>query len=135
MTYDRLPPGTQRIEDKAGEKILLAPQPNADPNQPLVFLPSPSWLGRSSFTHIAIELVGIPEVSADDHSMLLCIDGFCNVSPDACSYSFAVSETDLCFSSLCVAVPLWQDFNEELGMVSTPQNLCRSSLLLCPSLS
>jgi hypothetical protein len=36
MTYDRLPPGTQRIEDRTGQKILLAPQPNADPNQPLV---------------------------------------------------------------------------------------------------
>lgn len=41
MTMDynnngRLPPGTQRIEDQAGSKILLAPQPNADPNQPLV---------------------------------------------------------------------------------------------------
>lgn len=34
--HERLPPGTQRIEDSIGSKILLAPQPNADPNQPLV---------------------------------------------------------------------------------------------------
>jgi hypothetical protein len=37
---DRLPPGTQRLEDQAGSKILLAPQPNADPNQPLVCIGS-----------------------------------------------------------------------------------------------
>jgi hypothetical protein len=33
---NNLPPGTERIEDTGGTKILLAPQPSADPNQPLV---------------------------------------------------------------------------------------------------
>ncbi|KIX00793.1 uncharacterized protein Z518_09858 [Rhinocladiella mackenziei CBS 650.93] len=76
MTLDRLPPGTQRIEDKTGEKILLAPQPNADPNQPL------NW---SKFRKAL-------------HMTLLCF------------YALMV------FAILCVAVPLWQDFNTELGM-------------------
>ncbi|ETI25008.1 hypothetical protein G647_04378 [Cladophialophora carrionii CBS 160.54] len=76
MTYDRLPPGTQRIEDKTGQKILLAPQPNADPNQPL------NWSPFRKSLHMTI----------------------------LCFYALMV------FAILCVAVPLWQDFNTELGM-------------------
>ncbi|KAK4944136.1 hypothetical protein LTR10_016469 [Elasticomyces elasticus] len=76
MSSDRLPPGTQRIEDQAGSKILLAPQPNADPNQPL------NWSAFRKTVHMTI----------------------------LCLYALMV------FAILCVAVPLWQDFNEELGM-------------------
>lgn len=35
---ENLPPGTHRIEDSRGEHVVLSPQPNSDPNQPLVFL-------------------------------------------------------------------------------------------------
>ncbi|KAJ9497316.1 hypothetical protein H2202_007120 [Exophiala xenobiotica] len=73
---DRLPPGTQRLKDQAGSKILLAPQPNADPNQPL------NWSGTRKTLHMTI----------------------------LCLYALMV------FAILCVAVPLWQDFNLELGM-------------------
>ncbi|KAK5456997.1 hypothetical protein LTS15_004777 [Exophiala xenobiotica] len=45
---DILPPGTQRLEDQAGSKILLAPQPNADPNQPL------NWSGARKTLHMTI---------------------------------------------------------------------------------
>ncbi|KIW76508.1 hypothetical protein Z517_11254 [Fonsecaea pedrosoi CBS 271.37] len=76
MTYERLPPGTQRIEDRTGQKILLAPQPNADPNQPL------NWSAFRKSVHMII----------------------------LCFYALMV------FAILCVSVPLWQDFNTELGM-------------------
>ncbi|RVX75429.1 hypothetical protein B0A52_00782 [Exophiala mesophila] len=46
--HERLPPGTQRIEDSIGSKILLAPQPNADPNQPL------NWSTFRKSVHMAI---------------------------------------------------------------------------------
>lgn len=36
MNDATLPPGTERIENTGGTKIILAPQPTADPNQPLV---------------------------------------------------------------------------------------------------
>ncbi|KAL6246098.1 hypothetical protein RBB50_007251 [Rhinocladiella similis] len=79
-----LPPGTQRIEDLAGSKILLAPQPNADPNQPL---PSPILtLSKRSKWRKTV------------HMTILCF------------YALMV------FAILCVAVPLWQDFNTELGI-------------------
>jgi len=74
MAYDTLPPGTQRIEDQAGQKLLLAPQPGADPNQPL------NWSTFRKTLHMTI----------------------------LCFYALMV------FAILCVAVPLWQDFNTEL---------------------
>ncbi|KEF62807.1 uncharacterized protein A1O9_00780 [Exophiala aquamarina CBS 119918] len=73
---EKLPPGTQRIEDDTGKNILLAPQPNADPNQPL------NW----------------SKVRKSIHMVILCF------------YALMV------FATLCVAVPLWQLFNTELGI-------------------
>ncbi|KAF4335864.1 HOL1 substrate-H+ antiporter [Fusarium beomiforme] len=35
LTVDALPPGTQRINDLRARKIVLAPRPSSDPNQPL----------------------------------------------------------------------------------------------------
>ena len=78
MTLERLPPGTQRIEDKAGENILLAPQPNADPNQPLV--PCALYFFESRPLTNRTELDRIPQDSAYDHSLLLCVDGLRYVS-------------------------------------------------------
>lgn len=75
-SYERLPPGTQRIEDTAGKNILLAPQPPADPNHPL------NWSKLRKSVHMVI----------------------------LCFYALMV------FATLCVSVPLWQIFNEELGI-------------------
>lgn len=123
-SLERLPPGTQRIEDKAGQKILLAPQPNADPNQPLVSAREISslcnilqWGAHAILKQVSIiELVRVPQVAAHDDSVPLCADGVCHVRGNG-RPSPHDSEIWLTFScSLCVAVPLWQDFNTELGM-------------------
>ncbi|EXJ56382.1 uncharacterized protein A1O5_12649 [Cladophialophora psammophila CBS 110553] len=53
-TAEALPPGTQRIEDLAGAHIVLAPQPNADPNQPLNWSP---W--RKSLHMVLLCLYGL----------------------------------------------------------------------------
>jgi len=59
------------------------------------------------------ELEHMAEDVAHDSSLLLRVDGVCNVR---IPLPVTVQKTKPRPPRLCVSVPLWQDFNEELGM-------------------
>ncbi|KIW10970.1 hypothetical protein PV08_10269 [Exophiala spinifera] len=120
-----LPPGTQRIEDQAGSKILLAPQPNADPNQPLVRVGPPNKPVDVNTDCYASCRTGKSDNSAPTLRTEMC--SAARALPmltlsNRTKFRKTVHMTVLCFYALmvfailCVALPLWQDFNIELGM-------------------
>jgi hypothetical protein len=84
---DKLPPGTQRIENETGAHIVLSPIPSSDPNQPLVS----SAHSRRAASLTMTELANVEKSITYCPSVPLQHPCLCSVSPDP---GFQLSETD-----------------------------------------